>query len=76
MEYSHDRGDVTRFLVQLEYRLDDTWTEVVRYDHDPKSEFGHNVTEEGLHIDIYNAENYFHDLGGDTGEAVPDGGDQ
>ena len=51
--YSHDRGDVTRFVVQLEYHCADEWCEVVRYDHDPVSEFGHDVTDEGLHIDIY-----------------------
>lgn len=51
--YSHDRGEVTRFVVQLEYQLEDGWHEVVRYDHDPASEFGHDVTDEGLHIDIY-----------------------
>lgn len=53
-----DRGDVTRFVVQLEYRLDaeqDTWVTVVRYDHDAEgsAEATHDVTEDGLHIDIY-----------------------
>ncbi|ERH02682.1 MAG: hypothetical protein J07HN6_00721 [Halonotius sp. J07HN6] len=53
-----ERGVVTRFVVQLEYGLDvveDEWTEVVRYDHDSEgsSEAAHNVTEDGLHIDIY-----------------------
>ena len=48
--YSHDRGEVTRFLVQLEYCVENEWHEVVRYDHAPASEFGH---EEGLHIDVY-----------------------
>lgn len=57
--YSHDRGTVTRFVVQLEYVTDDGWREVVRYDHDPASEFGHDVSEEGLHIDVYrDAEHY------------------
>ena len=51
--YSHDRGEVTRFVVQLEYRVEGEWREVVRYDHDPVSEFGHDVTEDGLHIDVY-----------------------
>ena len=51
--YSHDRGKVTRFVVQLEYRVEGEWREVVRYDHDPASEFGHDVTEDGLHIDVY-----------------------
>ena len=51
--YSHDRGEVTRFVVQLEYYVESEWREVVRYDHDPASEFGHDVTEDGLHIDVY-----------------------
>ena len=53
--YSHDRGEVTRFLLQLEYRLGNDWHEVVRYDHDSEGsdEAAHDVTEEGLHIDIY-----------------------
>ncbi|MFB6143012.1 MAG: hypothetical protein ABEJ30_06685 [Halorientalis sp.] len=51
--YSHEKGDVTRFVVQLEYRVDDSWCEVVRYDHDPASEHAHDVEEEGLHMDIY-----------------------
>lgn len=51
--YSHNRGTVTRFVVQLEYRVEDEWREVVRYDHDPAGEFGHDVTKEGLHIDSY-----------------------
>jgi hypothetical protein len=51
--YSHDRGEVTRFVVQLEYLYEDEWTPVVRYDHDPASMHGHDVTDEGLHIDVY-----------------------
>lgn len=53
-----DRGDVTRFIVQLEYLVDpesDEWATVVRYDHDDAGgdEAAHDVTEEGLHIDVY-----------------------
>jgi hypothetical protein len=50
-----DRGRVTRFLVQLEYYHDDARHVVVRYDHDPEGpeEMSHDVTEEGLHMDIY-----------------------
>lgn len=53
-----DRGTVTRFVVQLEYLIDpstDEWATVVRYDHDAEGsdEAAHDVTEEGLHIDIY-----------------------
>jgi hypothetical protein len=51
--YSHDHGDVTRFVVQLEYLYEGEWTSVVRYDHDPASVHGHDVTDEGLHIDVY-----------------------
>ena len=53
-----NRGEVTRFVVQLEYLVDpeiDEWTTVVRYDHDAEgaSVTTHDVTEEGLHIDVY-----------------------
>lgn len=51
--YSHDRGTVTRFVVQLEYRHEDEWHEVARYDHAPESEQGHDVETEGLYIDVY-----------------------
>jgi len=51
--YRHERGDVTRFVVQLEYRVDDEWTEVVRFDHDPEGAHGHDVTEQGVHMDVY-----------------------
>ncbi|WP_254538937.1 DUF7718 family protein [Halomarina litorea] len=53
-----DHGEVTRFVVQLEYCTDpeaDEWATVVRYDHDGEGsdEATHDVTEEGLHIDVY-----------------------
>ena len=53
-----DRGQVTRFVVQLEYLLEadpEEWATVVRYDHDAEGsdEAAHDVTEEGLHIDVY-----------------------
>ena len=53
-----DRGQVKRFVVQLEYLVDphpEAWEPVVRYDHDAEgsAEATHNVTEDGLHIDIY-----------------------
>ena len=51
--YSHDRGEITRFVVQLEYRLDGDWAEIVRFDHDPEGKHGHDVTEEGVHMDVY-----------------------
>ncbi|TQQ82338.1 DUF7718 family protein [Halonotius roseus] len=51
--YTQHRGTVTRFVVQLEYRVDGEWMEVVRFDHDPKSDHAHDVTEEGVHMDVY-----------------------
>ncbi len=44
---------MTRFLVQLEYWLDGEWLEDVRFDHNPNTGFGHDITEDGLHMDIY-----------------------
>lgn len=53
--YTTDRGEVRRFLVQLEYAVGGEWLEVVRYDYDPGAaeEMAHDVREEGLHIDMY-----------------------
>ncbi len=51
--YTHDRGTVTRFVVQLEYDQNGEWTPVVRYDHDTGGDQSHDVTEEGIHIDVY-----------------------
>lgn len=48
-----DQRDVTRFLVQLEYRLAGEWATVVRFDHDPANPMGHDVTTEGVHLDVY-----------------------
>lgn len=49
------RGDVSRFLIQLEYRRSGSWDTVVRLDHDSEGsdEATHDVTEEGLHVDVY-----------------------
>ena len=46
---------ITQFVVQLEYLVEDDWLPVVRYDHDPGAapDVAHDVTVEGLHIDIY-----------------------
>jgi len=51
--YSHNHSEVTRFVVQMEYRLDREWVEIVRFDHDPESDHGHDVTDEGVHLDVY-----------------------
>lgn len=51
--YSHEHGEVTRFVVQLEYRSNGDWREIVRFDHDPESDHAHDVTREGVHMDVY-----------------------
>jgi len=53
--FSTDRGEVAQFLVQLEYEVEGKWAIVVRYDHDTQGapEMSHDVTEEGLHVDLY-----------------------
>lgn len=53
--YDRNGAVVTRFLVQLEDRYHAEWHVVARYDHDARGsdESVHDVTEEGLHVDIY-----------------------
>jgi hypothetical protein len=51
--FSTSRGTPTKFVVQLEYRVDGEWMQVARFDHDPDAENGHDVRSEGLHLDIY-----------------------
>ena len=52
--FDREKDIITRFVVQLEYHRGGEWKPVVRYDHDAtNSEHSHDVTEEGLHIDIY-----------------------
>lgn len=54
-----ETGSVNRFVVQLEYDLaaeeesGASWRVVARFDHDTASEGGHDVSEEGLHLDVY-----------------------
>lgn len=58
--FTTSRGDVTAFLVQLEYLIPPGWEVVGRYDHDSATELGHDVTEDGLHRDVYRAgQKYF-----------------
>lgn len=47
------RGVPRAFVVQLELYVDGTWHEVVRFDHDMDASGGHDVREEGLHMDVY-----------------------
>lgn len=51
--YSHDHGEITRFVIQLEYRLNGDWREIVRFDHDPYSDHAHDVTNVGVHVDVF-----------------------
>lgn len=51
--FSTERGEVTQFMIQLEYWLEGDWREVVRYDHDRDTPGGHDITEDGLHRDVY-----------------------
>ena len=57
LTFADDRSgegrSITRFAVQLEYRLGDEWVEVVRSDHDPVSQHGHDVARDGVHLDVY-----------------------
>lgn len=58
--HSCDPPEVTAFVVQLEYQLESDgaagdageWVEVVRSDHST-SAGGHDVTDEGIHLDVY-----------------------
>lgn len=52
--FDREKDTVYQFVVQLEYYHDGRWQPVVRYDHDSQGgKQSHDVTEEGLHIDIY-----------------------
>ena len=53
VEMDKERGVPTRFVVQLERRVNGDWAEVVRFDHDPENPMGHDVVEDGLHMDVY-----------------------
>lgn len=61
VEMSIKNGTLTSFLVQLEYDQNETfrsdqsdWIPVVRFDHNRGTDyFRHDVTEEGLHMDVY-----------------------
>lgn len=62
------RGDVQKFTLQLEYDLNpeflelSQWVPIARFDHNPRSDKGHDVRQEGLHMDILDANNTKHDV--------------
>lgn len=50
-----DRGDVARFLVQLQlvdHRTLSTATQIARIDHNPANPGGHDLRSEGVHVDV------------------------
>ena len=53
VDFDTEAGDVTRFVVQLECWVGGDTEIVARFDHTPNYEQGHDVREEGLHMDIY-----------------------
>lgn len=64
-DFSTDRGRVVRFVVELQYGYEsefywpencDDWRKVARFDHNPLVPDGHDIREEGLHLDIYKGE--------------------
>jgi hypothetical protein len=46
-------GNVADFLVAYEYKLRGSWETVAQFDHDPDSRYGHDISQEGLHMDLY-----------------------
>lgn len=67
-DYDTERGQVVRFVVQLEYGLGDQvywprncddWRAVARFDHNPRAPDGHDIRDEGLHLDIYKGEDEY-----------------
>lgn len=53
VEIDKEQGDVTRFVIQLERSIEGDWKQVVRFDHNPENPNGHDITKEGLHMDVY-----------------------
>lgn len=53
--FDRRRRRIPRFLVQLHYQSSTApvrWGEIVRMDHNETSSTGHDIYEEGLHVDI------------------------
>lgn len=52
--FDTSRGDITRFLVDLQYTasfLRRQYTQIARIDHNPSNPSGHDIRSEGLHVD-------------------------
>ncbi len=61
-------GSPVKFLIQLEYNLQmmsefpDTWQAFARFDHNPESKKGHDIEQEGLHMDRIDADGTRYDV--------------
>ena len=61
-EIGVSRGNVEWFIVRLEYNVNtrfdepDDWRQVVGFDHHPDVDWGHDITVERLHLDVYKNE--------------------
>lgn len=60
VRFGGSAGTVRWFVVQLEYNpapwLGEEWIPVARFNHQPDSPGGHDVYEEGLHVDRFLAD--------------------
>lgn len=50
------RGTVKEFVVQLHRWQDGVWRPVCQFDHTPSQSGGHDVTTEGIHLDLFDAD--------------------
>ena len=53
--FDQSQGHIPRFLVLLHYQTSKSpgnWTEIARMDHNETPNQGHDVYQEGLHVDI------------------------
>lgn len=53
--FDKQKTHIPRFLVRLHYAtsfLPARWTEIARFDHNETAATGHNVYQQGLHIDV------------------------
>jgi hypothetical protein len=53
--FDRERGYIPRFLVQLHYQVDTDpvqWDAIARMDHNETDPLGHDVYQEGLHVDV------------------------
>lgn len=54
-----EMGELSAFCVQLEFNHNpsagtpDDWQYIARFDHNPSNPTGHDITEEGLHLDLH-----------------------